>query len=165
MQNEDDPPGRPAPAPTGRGLAGIRDDDAPAHERRRGRPRPSAVRLRRTLVLAERFNSLCALKSDPRQLIDLLGSVIVNARDSFAAVAGARHESLATEAPTNDQARCLQDLESLLRGLSQGAPEASRGLRHAMDALLIQCVLIEEPAGGALLPENLPRLDPGSPVR
>ncbi len=114
------------------------------------------IQLRRILVLAERFNALCSLRSDPRRLIDLLGSLIASARGSFAAIAEARSPGQRTATLTNDQARCLKDLEALMRGLMLGAPEASRGLGHAMDALLIQCVLLEEAEARSAAPSAVP---------
>ena len=114
------------------------------------------VQLRRILVLAERFKALCSLRSDPRRLIDLLGSLIASARGSFTAIAEARGPGQRTTTLTSDQARCLKDLEALMRGLMLGAPEASRGLAHAMDALLIQCVLLEEAEARNAAPSAAP---------
>jgi hypothetical protein len=99
--------------------------------------------VRRIIVLAERFKSLCVLKSDPLRLVDLLASVIASSRECFAVAATGRVDAPHGPELASEQARCLKDLEILMHGLMLGAPEASRGLGHAMDALLIQCVLLE----------------------
>jgi hypothetical protein len=112
--------------------------------------------VRRILVLAERFKSLCALKSDPLRLVDLLGSVIASSRESFGLAAGHRPGAPHAAELSTDQSRCLKDLEILRHGLMLGAPEASRGLGHAMDALLIQCVLLEDASGRSQAPEQPP---------
>ena len=110
-----------------------------------GAPVPE-MQVRRILVLATRFQSLCALKSDPARLVDLLRSLIACSREAFMAesfVAGDAHRK---RRPTPDQVKCVEDLELLLQGLVRGALEASRGLAHAMDALLIQCVVFDSAA-------------------
>lgn len=132
-----------------------------AHGRRGRRRMATASRvpemqLRRILVLAERFQSLCALKSDPARLIDLLRSLIACSREVF--VGDARERAAGGELcpPTADQARCLVDLELLVQGLVHGTPQASRGLAHAMDALLIQCVVFEAAARHDVIEGTLP---------
>jgi hypothetical protein len=108
------------------------------------RSRDHGAPVRRIIVHAERFKSVCELKSDPLHLVDLLGSVISNSRECFAVAVAGRSDASRSAGLTSDQARCLKDLEILMHGLMLGAPEASRGLDHAMDALLIQCVLLED---------------------
>jgi len=119
---------------------------------RRRRPRMNvasrlpAMQVRRIIVLAERFQELCALRADPMRLVDLLRSLIACSREAFMAesvVAGDAHRK---RRPTPDQVKCVEDLELLLQGLVRGALEASRGLAHAMDALLIQCVVFDSAA-------------------
>jgi hypothetical protein len=111
-----------------------------------GLAQDSGKQVRRILVLANRFNSLCGLKSDPGRLVELLQSVIACCRGSFSAEARSWPEALDRDNPGGEQARCLDDLETLMLGLMRGAPEASRGLGHAMDALLIQCVVLDAAA-------------------
>ena len=144
MRKNSSSPDRPEslPATLWNPAAGVAE--RPAASPARDSSSAGGVQLRRILVLAERFKALCSLRSDPRRLIDLLGSLIASARGSFIAIAEARNPGQRAATLTGDQARCLKDLEGLMRGLMLGAPEASRGLGHAMDALLIQCVLLEE---------------------
>jgi len=116
---------------------------------RRARPRMNvaarlpAMQVRRIIVLAERFQELCALRSDPMRLIDLLRSLVACSREAFMGesfVAGDAHRKIR---PSPDQVKCVEDLELLMQGLIRGAPGASRGLAHAMDALLMECVVFE----------------------
>ncbi len=122
---------------------------------RRGRPRLNvasrlpAMQVRRIIVLAERFQELCALRSDPMRLIDLLRSLVACSRDAFMGELLTAVDASGKRRPSPDQAKCVEDLELLMQGLIRGAPGASRGLAHAMDALLIQCVLFEAAASDA----------------
>jgi len=122
-----------------------------SHAERRVRPRPRmniaaqipAMQVRRIIVLAERFQELCRLRTDPLRLIDLLRSLIICSREAFLGGLQGPRGVRRTGRASADQVRCLEDLELLLQGLMRGAPGASRGLGHAMDALLIQCVIFE----------------------
>jgi len=122
-----------------------RDAPRPVAAGRRARLRADlvsdspAARVQRMLVLAERFRSLAVLRSDPGRLVDLLRSIIAVARETFGTGLSAR--TAVQMEP--DQVRCLRDLERLLQGLAHGAPDAWRGLGHAMDGLLIQCLLFD----------------------
>ena len=115
-----------------------------ARRRRGSASKVPRVQVRRILVLAERFRALCALKSDPALLADLLRGLIACSRETFGTEAAG-----ALEGQRPDQVKCLHDLELLVQGLVRGAPEASRGLAHALDALLIQCVVFEAGASDA----------------
>ena len=99
--------------------------------------------MRRILVLVRRFQALCALRSDPQRLAELLRTVIACCRETFDAGTGRRAPGRAKGGPSEEQARCVKELEVLLQGLKGGSPEASSGLAHAMDALLIQCVVFD----------------------
>jgi hypothetical protein len=114
------------------------------------------MQLRRILVLAERFQALCALKSDPARLIDLLRSLIACSREIFEGDAHKHAVGRELCPPTADQTRCLVDLELLMQGLVHGTPQASRGLAHAMDALLIQCVVFESAGRHEVIDGPLP---------
>lgn len=108
-----------------------------------------ALQVRRIIVLAERFQELSRLRTDPMRLIDLLRNLIVCTREAFVGGMPGRSGGRRTGVPSADQARCLDDLELLMNGLMRGLPGASRGLGHAMDALLIQCVIFEADARSA----------------
>ena len=105
-----------------------------------------AARIQRLLVLADRFRSLAVLKSDPVRLVDLLRSIISLARETFATDFARDWDARAVIHVASDQVQCVRDLERLLQGLAHGSPEARRSLAHAMDALLIQCMLFDMPA-------------------
>ncbi|MGN6525767.1 MAG: hypothetical protein ACTHL8_05215 [Burkholderiaceae bacterium] len=109
----------------------------------------AALQLRRVLVLVDEFHSLCAQKPNLPRLAEFLKIVIARARDAFGATSGRGRDGFAAGALTADQARCLSDLELLQQGMLHSSPEASRGLAHAMDALLIQCVLLDAAVAGA----------------
>jgi len=128
--------GPPAPGATGR-----------AHHRPHFGSKPPALQIRRILVLANRFQAMCALKSDPQRLVDLLRTLLSCCRETFGGETGRRSKGPATGRPSAEQAQCMKDLEVLLQGLIRGYPEASRGLAHAMDGLLIQCVVFDATAG------------------
>ena len=134
--------------------AGNRDTWLPPTARRdaagsRGRPRADlvsnspAARIQRMLVLAERFRSLALLRSDPGRLVDVLRNIISLAHQTFdmGASSGRTTPPVVRMAP--DQVYCLRELERLLQGLAHGSPVASRNLGHAMDGLLIQCMLLD----------------------
>jgi hypothetical protein len=108
-----------------------------------------AMQVRRIIVLAERFQELCRLRTDPMRLIDLLRSLIVCTREAFVGGMPGRRGGRRTGLPSADQVKCVDDLELLMHGLIRGLPGASRGLAHAMDALLIQCVIFEADASSA----------------
>jgi hypothetical protein len=98
------------------------------------------------LVLAERFRALVALKTDPSRLVDLLRHIISMARETFGTDPSLDWAARAVLRMAPEQQHCVRDLERVLQGLVHGAPEAWRDLGHAMDALLIQCMLFETPA-------------------
>ena len=155
MQHKDHPAGQT------NGASVIERPPALSGQLRRGRRMANASRvpemqLRRVLVLAERFQALCTLKSDPARLIELLRSLIACSREIFVGDARDRAGGRETYPPTADQMRCLVDLELLMQGLVHGTPQASRGLAHAMDALLIQCVVFEAAVGHPALDVPLP---------
>jgi hypothetical protein len=116
-----------------------------------------AMQVRRIIVLAERFQELCRLRTDPVRLVELLRSLIVCTREAFVGGTPGRRGRRGTGFPSVDQLRCLDDLELLLQGLMRGAPSASRGLAHAMDSLLIQCVIFEAAASDASDKADPPR--------
>ena len=112
---------------------------------------PSA-RVQRILVLADRFRAVAVLKADPVRLVDLLRSIISLSRETFG-TEFSRERGVRTAIQMRpDQLRCVRDLERLLQGLAYGSPEAWRGLGHAMDGLLIQCLLFEAPESAAAGP-------------
>ncbi len=115
-----------------------------ALRRRANASKVPGMQVRRILVLAERFRALCALKSDPVLLADLLRGLIACSRETFGTEAAGELDEQRAE-----QIKCLHDLELLVQGLVRGAPESSRGLAHAMDALLIQCVVFQAGASDA----------------
>ena len=105
-----------------------------------------AARVQRMLVLVERFRALSVLRSDPVRLVDLLRGIVSLARETFGTGLSRDWTARTVVQMTPEQQRCLRDLERLLQGLAYGSPDAWRGLGHAMDALLIQCLLFEAPA-------------------
>ena len=105
-----------------------------------------AAKVQRMLVLAERFRSLAALKSDPGRLIELLRNIVTLARDVFGAGLATDRAARTVAQMPPDQQQCLRELERVLQGLAHGTPDAWRGLGHAMDGLLIQCLLFDSPA-------------------
>jgi hypothetical protein len=106
-----------------------------------------AARIQRLLVLADRFRSSAVPSSDPIRLADLLRNIISLTRNVFGDDFSSAWNARAVVRLTPDQLRCVRDLERLLQGLAHDSPEARRGLNHAMDALLIQCVLLHASAG------------------
>ena len=109
---------------------------------------PSA-RVQRMLVLADRFRAVAVLKADPVRLVDLLRSIITLARETFGSEFPSDRGVRRSTKMRPDQLRCVRDLELLLQDLAYGSPEAWRGLGHAMDGLLIQCLLFEVPKSAA----------------
>jgi hypothetical protein len=107
-----------------------------------------AARVQRMLVLVERFRALSVLRSDPVRLVDLLRGIISIARETFGTELSRDWTARTVVQMAPDQQRCLRDLERLLQGLAYGSPDAWRGLGHAMDALLIQCLLLQTPGDG-----------------
>ena len=105
-----------------------------------------AAKIQRMLVLAERFRALATLKSDPARLADVLRNIIPLVRETFGSDPSLDWTARMVVQMAPDQQRCLRDLERLLQGLAYGSPDAWRGLGHAMDALLIQCLLFDSPA-------------------
>lgn len=105
-----------------------------------------AARIQRLLVLAGRFRSSVALRSDPARQVDLLRRIISLARETFGTRLPRDWAARTTVQMAPDQLQCLRDLERLLQGLAHGSPDAWRGLGHAMDALLIQCLLFDTAA-------------------
>lgn len=102
-----------------------------------------AARLRRILVLVERFNAMASPGTDPARLIESLRNIIALACEAFegdpaASVGGRRVKAMSAE-----QRQCILTLEKLSRGLPLGLPEAWRELDHAMDPLLVECVLLD----------------------
>ena len=113
-----------------------------------------AARVQRLLVLADRFRAMSRLRSDPAGLADLLRKIIALTRNVLGVDVVRDWNARAGIQMRPDQAQCVRDLERLLQGLSRGSPEASRGLAHAMDALLIQCFLLESPPRAAARPAD-----------
>ncbi len=105
-----------------------------------------AARVQRLLVLAERFRSLVVLRSDSLPLVELLRRIISLARETFGTRLPRDWAARTAVQMEPDQVHCLRDLERLLQGLAHGSPDAWRGLGHAMDALLIQCLLFDTAA-------------------
>jgi hypothetical protein len=114
---------------------------------------PSA-KVQRMLVLAERFRALASLRADPARLIDILRSIGLLARETFGTGVSLDWSARTVVHMAPEQQRCVGDLERLMQGLAYGSPEAWSGLGHAMDALLIQCMLFEAPAGDAAAPRE-----------
>jgi hypothetical protein len=106
------------------------------------------ARIQCLLVLAERFRSLAVPSADPARLVDLLRNIISLTRNVFGDDFSSDWNVRAVVRLTPDQLRCVRDLERLLQGLAHDSPEARRGLNHAMDALLIQCLLLDASSGG-----------------
>jgi hypothetical protein len=106
-----------------------------------------AAKVQRMLVLAERFRALVALKSDPLRLVDLLRHIISLARETFGTDPSLDWAARTVLRMVPEQKHCVRDLEHVLQRLVHGAPDAWRDLGHAMDALLIQCMLFEAPTG------------------
>jgi hypothetical protein len=104
------------------------------------------AKVQRMLVLAERFRALVILRSDPVRLVDLLRHIISLARETFGTDPSLDRAARTVMRMAPDQQHCVRDLERVLLGLAHGAPEAWRDLGHAMDALLIQCMLFEASA-------------------
>jgi hypothetical protein len=102
-----------------------------------------AAKVQRMLVLAERFRALVSMRSDPARLVDLLRGIIALARDTFGTEVSLDWAARTVVQMAPDQQQCLRDLERLLQGLVHGSPDAWRGLGHAMDGLLIQCLLFD----------------------
>lgn len=108
------------------------------------------ARIQCLLVLADRFRSLAVPSSDPLRLVDLLRNIIALTRHVFGDDFSSNWSARAVVRLTPDQLRCVRDLERLLQGLACDSPEAWRGLNHAMDALLIQCLLLDAASGDAV---------------
>jgi hypothetical protein len=107
------------------------------------------AKVQRLLVFADRFRVMSQLRSDPAALADLLRHIIGLCHDVLGVNMARDWNARAGIQMGPDQAQCVRDLERLLQGLSRGVPESLRGLAHAMDALLIQCLLLESPPGDA----------------
>ncbi len=103
------------------------------------------LHLRHTLVLIDRFRLLCVLRSDAGDLADVLQLLIATWCEGFK-IFDALHSLESGIEPSRfgrDRAECLQELEMLLLGFRQRAPAAVRGVEHALDTLVVQCVLCE----------------------
>ena len=94
-------------------------------------------RIRGTFALLNEFRSAVESRADPHWLGILLHAVRQDAMCTFDAAARLRAETPEFSA---DKARCLGDLEKLLRGLRAQDPPEGDELRHAMDALIVQLV-------------------------
>jgi hypothetical protein len=113
-----------------------------------------AAKVQRMLVLAERFRALVSMKSDATRLVDLLRNIITQARNTFGTELSFDWAARTVVQMAPDQQQCLRDLERLLQGLAHGSPDAWRGLDHAMDGLLIQCMLFETSADDRSSPDT-----------
>ncbi len=91
--------------------------------------------IRGTFALLNEFRTAVESRADPHRLGMLLHAVRQDAMSTFDAAAKLRPETPQFSA---DRARCLSDLEELLRGLCGQNPPDGRDLRHAMDALIVQ---------------------------
>jgi len=110
------------------------------------------LHLHRTLMLVHRFRALCTLRAEANEIADLLQTLITTWRDAFHVVDQlypASQDDIAGDI-SDERAACLHELESLLRGLRLGTPAASRDLNHALDGLLVQCVVFEGIVTGKL---------------
>lgn len=110
------------------------------------------LHLRHTLVLVNRFRVLCALRSDAGTFADVLQLLIATWCDGFKVVDALHSLESGVELARfrHERDACLRDLDVLLFGFRQGAPAAARGVEHALDALVVQCVLCEAIANTAL---------------
>lgn len=102
-----------------------------------------AMQVRRILVLVARFQALCALKSDPARLCDLLRRLIACARETFIGEVTMPGAAGRGGRASPEQLQCLDDLELLMHAMIRHVPGASRELSHALDGLVVQCVLFE----------------------
>lgn len=102
------------------------------------------VHVHRMLLLARRFHALCELRPDPRDMAETLQRVIATWCDG-SRLAGSLcpAEWAGIACMLDERARCLRDLETLLDALERGEPDLSGGLRHALDGVLVQCVVLD----------------------
>jgi hypothetical protein len=112
----------------------------PDASRRELRPPSSDMPLRPIFLLVEEFRIQCRLGVEPHRLGAVLNATIRFARHGL---------TLAEEASRFDPSlvagneRCLHDLDLLLRSLLDNDPPPRPELLHAMDALIVQLVLID----------------------
>lgn len=96
--------------------------------------------LRRIFLLVDEFFLLGKFGSGRRRLDSLMQDVIGHARDCFF-FAAALHSDIGVVSPEHEQ--CVMDLEDFVRVLRSDAGPGVLETLHAMDSLIVQCVLLD----------------------
>jgi hypothetical protein len=122
----------------------------------RQRPQPASVyeirrQLRRVFALVSEFHVLCRLPFEARCLADLLGAIHQEASYAFELAGTVRAGDFAFAA---DCRHCLHDLAQWRQDLQVGRRPTAPDLAHALDILIVRCVLMDDgsdnpPSSGA----------------
>jgi hypothetical protein len=114
------------------------------------------IRLRRVLLLIDQYFWFVQIESERYRLDSLVRDLIVDARDCFTNAA-----MLRTGNPdmSPDHERCVAELEGFLEELRCDRPPSHTGVMHAVDGLVVECVLLglgdgDDAAAGGALPSD-----------
>lgn len=139
-------PKRAARAPpwlAGRGRRSTLERPAPPHDEPTSRVTELRQQLRNQLrAIVAKINHFQGYRyeCDRPALDELVASVVDDMRACFSTAAALRVTGVAI---TASHARCLNDLENFLCGLRAEPALSSLELAHAMDDLLVHCVMLD----------------------
>lgn len=103
-----------------------------------------ATRIRRILMLADHFRTVAAPGLDPARQLELLRTLLPLAREMLGDEAARGADWLREARLVAERTRCARDLERLMHALAAGRSTSREELCHAMDALIMQCMLVDE---------------------
>jgi len=121
---------------------------SPARGAHGPRPEPAdelLLRVRHAMYCVEEFRVQCALRAQPHRLVEALGAVLDSGRAAFGAagVLRALRSAPTHRADAIEEEACLHELEQLAVALRTGCAPPRHELAHAMDALIIRCILLD----------------------
>jgi hypothetical protein len=96
------------------------------------------MQTRQVLFLIDKFRFHCERRATTKELAEVVQAVIAGGRAGFRRAVGGRARNARLGA---DGSRCLGELEDLLRTLHAGNRPSVQELAHAMDSLLVACVI------------------------
>jgi hypothetical protein len=123
-----------SPQPLGHGPSGSANplgEDVEAQSR---------IKLRRVFILLSEYFRQSRRGPERRQLADLIDDTVVMARDCFATAALRNGVAHSVDA---EHERCLGDLLGFVDALRDGRVLSDMDVAHAMDGLIVQCVLLD----------------------
>lgn len=100
------------------------------------------MHLRRLFLRIDRYLLLSRIDSELHRLESLVQSMLIDAQECFALAA--RLDAAAdAPLPSPDQQDCIVELQVFMRELQSGRPLPPIDVLHALDGLLVQCVVLD----------------------